>query len=98
MTVLANVPIYLVGALATDIGRELSFPAAAVSVAVAAFWVSSAAASLTVSASTRLASARRMPIFSIGLAAASLAGIGMSPGQWQWIAAWTVLGGAANGL
>lgn len=98
MTVLANLPIYLVGALAADIGRELSFPAAAVSVAVAGFWVSSAVTSLSVSASTRIASAGRMPIFSMGLAAASLAGIGMSAGNWQWIAAWAFLGGAANGL
>jgi MFS family permease len=98
MTVLSNLPIYLVGALATDIGRELSFPAAAVSVAVAVFWVSSAATSLTVSASTRIASAGKMPIFSMALAAVSLAGIGMSADHWQWIAAWAVLGGAANGL
>jgi MFS family permease len=98
MTILANLPIYLIGALATEIGRELSFPATAVSVAVAVFWVSSAATSLTVSASTRIASARRMPIFSMGLAATSLFGIGVSAGHWQWIAAWAVLGGAANGL
>ncbi|MDQ0733447.1 MFS family permease [Arthrobacter sp. B1I2] len=76
----------------------MSFPAAAVSVAVAGFWVSSAATSLTVSAFTRIASAGRMPIFSMALAATSLAGIGMSAGHWQWIAAWAVLGGAANGL
>jgi MFS family permease len=98
MTILANLPIYLVGALATDIGHELSFPATAVSVAVAAFWVSSAATSLTVSVSSRIASAGKMPVVSLGLAAASLVGIGLSAGHWQWIAAWTILGGVANGL
>lgn len=34
----------------------------------------------------------------MGLAAASLAGIGTSMGHWQWISVWATLGGAANGL
>lgn len=97
-TVVAVLPVYLVGALGSELRAEMGFGATALGVAVGSFFAMSALASTPCGRYAERhdvwTSVRVAALF----AAASALGIAALSGSWMHLAAWLLLAGVANAL
>jgi len=98
ITIVTNIPLFLVGALAVTIADDIRLPTWALGIASAAFWVFAAAASALAGTVARLMSARGFAIITIVLATASLVGLAAATPSWQAMVVWTALAGVSNGF
>jgi MFS family permease len=96
VTVLTNMPVFLLGALATQIASTLRLSPATIGIAVGAYWAAAAVASALAGAVDRRVGERGLGALSIGLAVASLVGGFLAAGAVGVIAC-AVLGGLGNG-
>jgi MFS family permease len=91
-------PAFLTGGLAVQVRGELTFGAAALGLAVAAFFVTSSLASAVMGRVVeRIGSHRGMRLAATG-SAASLLGVALFAGSWTGLVACLVLGGLANAV
>lgn len=91
-------PAFLTGGLAVQVRGELDFGAAALGLAVAAFFVTSSLASAVMGRVVeRIGSHRGMRLAAIG-SAASLLGVALFARSWTGLVACLVLGGLANAV
>ena len=91
-------PAFLTGGLAVQVRGELAFGAAALGLAVAAFFVTSSLASAVMGRVVeRIGSHRGMRLAATG-SAASLLGVALFAGSWTGLVACLVLGGLANAV
>jgi MFS family permease len=91
-------PVFLTGGLAVQVRAELDFGAAALGLAVAAFFASSSLASALMGRLVEwIGSHRGMRLSAVG-SAASLLGVALLAGSWAGLVACLVLGGLANAV
>lgn len=96
-TTVGQLPVFLTGALAPQIGRDLAFPASSLGIAVAAFFASSALCSATLGKVSDRIGGRTM--MRLGVLPALVAGIGIGVAvraPWELVVA-LVVAGIANG-
>ncbi len=98
VTVLTSMPVFLLGALATEITATVHVPASGIGVAVGIYWVAAALTSAGTGAIGRVLSEKRMGITAVLLAVLSLSGSAFWIPAWPWLIVWAALGGAGNGL
>lgn len=98
LTVLTSMPVFLLGALATEITATVHVPAYGIGVAVGIYWAAAALTSASTGAIGRVLSERRMGITALLLAVLSLTGSAFWIPAWPWLTVWAALGGAGNGL
>jgi len=98
VTVVTNMPVFLLGALATQIAATVHVPAYGIGVAVGLYWVAAAVTSSCAGAINRALSEKRMGVAALLLAVWSLAGSAFWVPSWPWLIVWAVLGGAGNGV
>lgn len=97
-TVLGVLPVFLIGGLAVLVGDELRFGESALGVAVAAYFLTSAVASVPIGRLTERIGARRATIVSGTCSAALLAAIGLFANRWGVLVALLLLAGIANAM
>lgn len=98
VTVITNLPVFLVGALVAEIGATISIPASGLGFATAAFWVFSAASSVVVGSWGHRTSVRALSTICLVLSVLSLLGSVLLLPSWPWMLVWAAIGGIANGL
>lgn len=97
-TVVAVLPVFLIGGLAVQLERDLGMTASALGVAVAVFWAVSALFSAPAGyVASGLGMRRGMPL-AVGLAFAALIGTAFLTPHWTFLILWLSLAGAANAL
>jgi predicted MFS family arabinose efflux permease len=95
-TVAVSIPVFLVGGLAVQISDELRFSPAGLGLAVSAYFGASALASIPAGALVERYGSRIVSRYGIGLAAASLLGIGAGARSLWSLIAIMVIGAGAN--
>ncbi|MGQ1838655.1 MFS transporter [Kocuria turfanensis] len=98
MTILTNMPVFLLGALATEITATVRVPAYGIGLAIGVYWASAALTSACTSVIGRVLNEKRMGVTALLLAVLSLAGSAAWIPWWPWLIMWAGLGGAGNGL
>ncbi|MEX5262291.1 MFS transporter [Kocuria sp. CPCC 205263] len=98
VTVLTNMPVFLLGALATEITATIHVPAYGVGLAVGIYWAAAALTSACAGVIGRGLSEKGMGIAAVLLAVLSLAGSASWIPSWPWLIVWASLGGLGNGL
>ena len=98
ITIVTNVPLFLVGALAVTIADDIDLPTWALGIASSAYWVLAAVASASAGIVARTLGARGLAVLTIALACASLLGLAFATPSWQAMVLWTALAGASNGI
>jgi MFS family permease len=98
VTVLTSMPVFLLGALATEITTTVHVPTFGIGVAVGTYWVAAAVASAGTGLISRVLSERGMGVVALALAVLSLTGTAGWVPAWPWLMVWAGLGGASNGL
>lgn len=97
-TVVAVLPVFLVGGLAVQLKDDLEMSASALGAAVAAFWAVSALLSTPAGyAAAGLGLRRGMPL-AVALGLTALLGIAFLTPRWPWLILWLGVAGAANAL
>lgn len=97
-TVVAVLPVFLVGGLAVQLEADLGMTASALGVAVAAFWAVSALLSAPAGyVASSLGRRRGMPL-AVSLGLVALLGIAVLTPHWAWLILWLSVAGAANAL
>lgn len=97
-SVLAAVPVFLVGSLAVFIRADLEFGQTQLGLAVAAFFLSSAASAIPGGRVTERLGARKAMLAAAGVTCIAMCGIGILATSWAGLMAWLVLAGMANGV
>lgn len=98
VTVDTTLPVALIAVIADPAGADLGFGPAVVGVLAAVYWAASSAVSLTARRLVvRMAPSTTM-VLTGALALVSLTGSALISPDWQWLALWAALGGAANAL
>jgi predicted MFS family arabinose efflux permease len=95
-TVAVSIPVFLVGGLAVQISDELRFSPAGLGLAVSAYFGASALASVPAGVLVERYGSRTVSRYGIGLAAASLLGIGVGARSLWSLIAIMVIGAGAN--
>ncbi len=97
-TVVAVLPVFLVGGLAVQLEQDLGMTASALGAAVAAFWAVSALLSAAAgNAVSGLGLRAGMPL-AVGLGLTALLGVAVLTPHWAWLILWLSVAGAANAL
>ena len=97
-TVVAVLPVFLVGGLAVQLEHDLGMTASALGVAVATFWAVSALLSAPAGYVASGLGLRRGVPLAVGLGFVALAGIAFVTPHWAWLILWLSFAGAANAL
>ncbi|MFC9769876.1 MULTISPECIES: MFS transporter [unclassified Pseudarthrobacter] len=97
-TVVAVLPVFLVGGLAVQLEQDLGMGASALGVAVATFWAVSALLSAPAGYVASGIGLRRGVPLAVGLGFVALAGIAFVTPHWTWLIVWLSFAGAANAL
>jgi predicted MFS family arabinose efflux permease len=97
-TVVAVLPVFLVGGLAVQLEQDLGMTASALGVAVATFWAVSALLSAPAGYVASGLGLRRGVPLAVGLGFVALAGIAFVTPHWAWLIVWLSFAGAANAL
>lgn len=97
-TVVAVLPVFLVGGLAVQLEEDLGMTASALGVAVATFWAVSALLSAPAGYVASGLGLRRGVPLAVGLGFVALAGIAFITPHWAWLIVWLGFAGAANAL
>lgn len=98
VTVLTNMPVFLLGALATEITATIRVPAYGIGLAVGVYWAAAAFTSVCTGVIGRVLSEKGMGITALLLAVLSLTGSASWIPAWPWLIVWACLGGLGNGL
>ncbi|WP_460667687.1 MFS transporter [Kocuria himachalensis] len=98
VTVLTNMPVFLLGALATEITATIHVPAYGIGLAVGIYWAAAALTSACAGVIGRGLSEKGMGIAAVLLAVLSLVGSASWIPSWPWLIVWASLGGLGNGL
>lgn len=98
VTVLTNMPVFLLGALATEITATIRVPAYGIGLAVGVYWAAAALTSACTGVIGRVLSEKGMGIAALLLAVVSLTGSASWISAWPWLIVWACLGGLGNGL
>lgn len=98
VTVLTNMPVLLLGALATEITATIRVPAYGVGLAVGVYWAAAALTSACTGVIGRVLSEKGMGIAALLFAVVSLTGSASWISAWPWLIVWACLGGLGNGL
>lgn len=97
-TVVAVLPVFLVGGLAVQLEQDLGMTASSLGVAVATFWAVSALLSTPAGYVASGLGLRRGVPLAVGLGFVALAGIAFATPHWAWLIVWLSFAGAANAL
>jgi MFS family permease len=97
-SVLGAIPVFLVGSLAVFIREDLDFGQTQLGIAVAVFFLSSAALSIPGGRVTERLGARKAMLGAAGVTGIAMCGIGFLAASWTGLMAWLVLAGIANGV
>ncbi|MDF2443654.1 MAG: hypothetical protein JWR01_1857 [Subtercola sp.] len=97
-TIAGGIPVFLLGALFTQIQRETAAPAWVLGAAVAAYWAAAAVVSMLSGRVISLIGVRAANFLTLAVAAVSLLGSAVLVPEWSFLLVWAVVGGAANGL
>lgn len=96
--VVCTLPVFLTGALSTDLGAELSFSAAQLGVAVAVFKATGAVSSAPLGRVADRLGATVSLRLSIGAAALACIGIAAAAGTWMALVVWLVVAALGKSL
>lgn len=97
-TILAVIPVFLLGSAAVLVRSELNFDEAALGLSVSCFYAVTALCSIPGGwLADRLGARRALALATFG-SAVSLAGIGLLAYSWESLTGFLILAGAANGL
>ena len=97
-SVLGAIPVFMVGSLAVFIRADLDFGQTQLGMAVAVFFLSSAALSIPAGRVTERLGARKTMLASAGVTGIAMCGIGILATSWTTLMAWLVLAGMSNGV
>lgn len=97
-SVLGVIPVFLVGSLAVFVRDDLDFGQTQLGVAVAVFFLSSAASAIPGGRVTERLGARMALLAAAGVTGVAMIGIGVLAMSWTGLMAWLVLAGIANGV
>ncbi|GAB3529642.1 MFS transporter [Arthrobacter monumenti] len=97
-TVIAVLPVFLVGGLAVQLEEDLGMTATVLGAAVAVYWAVSAVLSTTGGYAAQRLGARQGMLLSTAFGLVSLLGIALATPNWAWLFLWLTIGGAANAL
>lgn len=97
-TILAVIPVFLLGAVAILVRRELGFDEAALGLSISAFFGTTALSSIPGGRLADHLGARRTLALACLGSGCSLAGIGLFAHSWTQLTMFLILGGAANGV
>lgn len=97
-TVLATLPVFLLGALASLVRAELQFDEAALGLLAGTFFGAAAVASVPAGRLAERIGARRGLQIGIALAMVSLVGTAVAARSWSQLIPLVLMGGAANGI
>ncbi|NIL77276.1 MFS transporter [Rhodococcus sp. B10] len=97
LTVLTNMPVFLIGALANQISTDIRTGAASIGFAVGMYWVGAALASMSTARMTRRLSEATLGALAIVCATVSLLGSALWLPSWHWLIGWALIGGLGNG-
>lgn len=95
-TVVAVLPVFLVGGLAVQLEQDLGMTASALGVAVSTFWAVSALLSAPAGYVASGLGLRRGVPLAVGLGFVALAGIAFVTPHWAWLIVWLSFAGTAN--
>ncbi|NKX55573.1 MFS transporter [Arthrobacter mobilis] len=98
VTVLTNMPVFLAGALATEIAAKIHAPIYGIGTAIGVYWTAAALASACTSPINRILTEKQMGVAALVLAVCSLAGSACWIPSWPWLIFWAGAGGIGNGL
>ncbi|MUK01235.1 MFS transporter [Vibrio cholerae] len=97
-TVVAVLPVFLVGGLAVQLEADLEMTASVLGAAVAVFWAVSALLSAPAGYVASSLGKRRGMALAVGLGLTALLGIAVLTPHWAWLMLWLGVAGASNAL
>lgn len=97
-TILAMLPVFLLGSVAILVRSELGFDEAALGLSLSCFYATTTLCSVPGGHVAERLGARRTLVVATSASACSLGGIALLAHSWVTMTAFLVLGGAANGL
>lgn len=98
VTVITSMPVFLVGALATEITDTVPLPSYGIGLAVGTYWAAAALTSAGTEVIGKLLPPSRMAMTALLLAVLSLAGSASWIPSWPWLIVWAGIGGISTGL
>jgi MFS family permease len=98
VTILAVIPVFLLGAVAILVRQEMHFDEAALGLSISAFFGTTALSSIPGGRLADRLGARWSLMLACTASAGALVGIGLAAHSWATLTAFMILGGAANGL
>jgi predicted MFS family arabinose efflux permease len=97
-TIVAVLPVFLVGGLAVQLEDDLGMSTAILGVSVATYWAVSALLSPVAGRVTQRLGSQKGMLVTVCGGLAALLGITFATPDWPWLFIWLALGGAANAL
>ncbi len=97
-TVVAVLPVFLIGGLAVQLGADLHMTPASLGIVVAVFWAVSSLLSPPAGAIAGSLGTRRGMVLAVSLGFIALLGITVGTPSWGWLALWLAVAGSANAL
>lgn len=97
-TVVAVLPVFLVGGLAVQLKDDLGMSTAILGAGVAVFWAISALLSPAAGHLAQRLGAGAGMLLAVGGGLAALSGIAFATPHWSWLFVWLAVGGAANAV
>jgi predicted MFS family arabinose efflux permease len=97
-TIVAVLPVFLVGGLAVQLEGDLGMSTAILGAGVATFWAVSALLSPAAGRVAQRLGARKGMLLAVGGGLVALAGIAFATPHWPWLFVWLAVGGVANAL
>ena len=98
VTILAVIPVFLLGAVAILVRQEMHFDEAALGLSISAFFGTTALSSIPGGRLADRLGARWSLMLACTASGGALVGIGLAAHSWATLTAFMILGGAANGL
>ena len=97
-SVLGAIPVFMVGSLAVFIRGDLGFGQTQLGIAVAVFFLASAALAIPGGRVTERLGARKAMLGAAAVTGIAMLGVGFLATSWASLVAWLVLAGVANGV
>lgn len=97
-TVVAVLPVFLVGGLAVQLEDDLGMSTAVLGAGVAVFWAVSALLSPAAGHMAQRFGVGAGMLLAVGGGLAALCGIAFATPHWSWLFVWLAVGGAANAV
>lgn len=97
-TMVAVLPVYLIGSLAIQLDKDLGVTASILGAIVAFYWAISALLSTTAGRVAQKLGARTGMLLAVALGVVSLLAITVATPSWGWLILWLGIAGASNAL